>query len=91
MTVLSGAIFLVLGMLRRGNLIRFVPYPVVGGFLAGAGWLLLKGGIYVASGESPSQTPIWDLRDSSVLQLWLPALAFGSILLITTRLVKRPS
>ncbi len=89
-TVLSGAIFLVLGMLRRGNLIRFVPYPVVGGFLAGAGWLLLKGGIYVASGESPSQTPIWDLTDSSVLQLWLPALAFGSILLITTRLVKRP-
>jgi SulP family sulfate permease len=89
-TVLSGAIFLVVGMLRRGNLIRFVPYPVVGGFLAGAGWLLLKGGIYVASGESPSQTPIWDLTDSSVLQLWLPALAFGSILLITTRLVKRP-
>jgi SulP family sulfate permease len=36
-TVLSGAIFLVLGMLRRGNLIRFVPYPVVGGFLAGRG------------------------------------------------------
>ena len=89
-TVLSGAIFLVLGMLRRGNLIRFVPYPVVGGFLAGAGWLLLKGGIYVASGESPSQTPIWDLTDSSVLQLWLPALAFGLILLIATRLVKRP-
>ena len=79
-----------LGVLRRGNLIRFVPYPVVGGFLAGAGWLLLKGGIYVASGESPSQTPIWDLTDSSVLQLWLPALAFGSILLIATRLVKRP-
>jgi SulP family sulfate permease len=77
-------------MLRRGNLIRFVPYPVVGGFLAGAGWLLLKGGIYVASGESPSQTPIWDLTDSSVLQLWLPALAFGSILFIATRLVKRP-
>jgi SulP family sulfate permease len=89
-TVLSGAIFLVLGMLRRGNLIRFVPYPVVGGFLAGAGWLLLKGGIYVASGESPSQTPIWDLTDSSVLQLWLPALAFGSILLLATRIVRRP-
>ncbi len=32
------------------NLIRFVPYPVVGGFLAGTGWLLFKGGIYVASG-----------------------------------------
>jgi len=89
-TVLTGAIFLVLGMLRRGNLIRFVPYPVVGGFLAGAGWLLLKGGIYVASGESPSTSTIGDLTDSTVLQLWLPALAFGVILLIATRLVKRP-
>ena len=89
-TVLSGGIFLVLGVLRRGNLIRFVPYPVVGGLLAGAGWLLLKGGIYVASGESPSQTPIWDLTDSSVLQLWVPAVAFGVILLIATRVVKRP-
>ena len=78
------------GCSGAGNLIRFVPYPVVGGFLAGAGWLLLKGGIYVASDESPSLTPIWDLTDSSVLQLWLPALAFGLILLITTRLVKRP-
>jgi sulfate permease, SulP family len=89
-TVLSGAIFLVLGILRRGNLIRFVPYPVVGGFLAGAGWLLLKGGIYVASGESPSTSSIGDLTDSTVLQLWLPALAFGVILIIATRLVKRP-
>ena len=89
-TVLGGAIFLVLGMLRRGNLIRFVPYPVVGGFLAGAGWLLMKGGIYVASGESPSTSTIGDLTDSTVLQLWLPALAFGVILLIATRLVKRP-
>ena len=89
-TVLSGAIFLVLGMLRRGNLIRFVPYPVVGGFLAGAGWLLMKGGIYVASGESPSTSSIGDLTDSTVLQLWLPALAFGVIMLIATRVVKRP-
>ncbi len=89
-TVLSGAIFFALGMLRRGNLIRFVPYPVVGGFLAGAGWLLLKGGIYVASGASPSTSTIGDLTGSTVLQLWVPALAFGSILLIATRLVKRP-
>jgi sulfate permease, SulP family len=89
-TVLCGAIFLVLGMLRRGNLIRFVPYPVVGGFLAGAGWLLLKGGINVAADVPPSLSTIGDLTDSSVLQLWLPALAFGVILLVATRVVKRP-
>ena len=32
-----------------GKLIRFVPYPVVGGFLAGTGWLLFKGGIDASS------------------------------------------
>ena len=39
-TVLCGVSFLVLGWRRWGSLIRFVPYPVVGGFLAGTGWLL---------------------------------------------------
>jgi len=90
LTVLCGALFLVFGMLRRGNLIRFVPYPVVGGFIAGAGWLLLKGGITVAADVPPSLSTIGDLTDSSVLQLWVPALAFGLILLVATRVVKRP-
>ena len=49
-TLLTGIVFVVIGTLKLGNLIRFVPYPVVGGFIAGAGWLLLKGGLYVASG-----------------------------------------
>ena len=56
--VLCGVVFLWLGSRRRGDLIRFVPYPVVGGFLAGTGWLLFKGGVYVASGECRrSSTP----------------------------------
>ena len=42
MTVLCGILFLVIGRFRLGGLIRFVPYPVVGGFLAGTGWLLGK-------------------------------------------------
>lgn len=52
-TVLCGVAFLALGSFRLGNVVRFVPYPVVGGFLAGTGWLLLTGGIYVACGVSP--------------------------------------
>ncbi len=49
-TVLCGVLFWVLGTFRLGNLVRYVPYPVVGGFLAGTGWLLLNRGVYVASG-----------------------------------------
>ena len=42
-----------LGTFRLGNLARFIPYPVVGGFLAGTGWLLIKGGLRVAVGHPP--------------------------------------
>src|SRR5262245_26355286 len=50
MTLLCGVVFYTLGRFRAGNLVRFVPYHVVGGFLAGTGWLLFKGGIFVAGG-----------------------------------------
>jgi sulfate permease, SulP family len=89
-TVLCGIAFVVLGTSRRANLIRFVPVPVVGGFLAGVGWLLVKGAVYVSADVLPSLTPTGDLFQASLLQLWVPAFAFGVILLVATRLVKRP-
>jgi SulP family sulfate permease len=89
-TVLCGVVFWALGTFRLGNLVRFVPYPVVGGFLAGTGWLLLKGGIYVASGVLPSLRTIDNLLHSFVLQLWLPAFVFGVAMLLAVRIVKRP-
>jgi SulP family sulfate permease len=49
-TVATGVFLYALGLLRLGNLIRFMPYPVVGGFLAGTGWLLAKGAIGVLGG-----------------------------------------
>src|SRR5690606_41634961 len=36
-TLMAGAILVVLGVARLGNLIQFVPYPVVMGFTAGIG------------------------------------------------------
>ncbi len=50
-SVLTGVTFLVIGSFRLGNLARFIPYPVVGGFLAGTGWLLFRGGLKVAGGS----------------------------------------
>ena len=49
-TTLTGLILLALGIFRLGRLIRFVPYPVVGGFLAGTGWLIFQGGLTVIAG-----------------------------------------
>jgi SulP family sulfate permease len=49
-TVLTGIAFLLLGYFKLGNLVRFIPYPVMGGFLAATGWLLFKGGLQVSTG-----------------------------------------
>lgn len=50
MTLLSGLILCLLGALRGGMLLRFVPYPVVGGFLAATGVLLMTASYEVATG-----------------------------------------
>ena len=89
-TVSCAIVFFVLGTKRRGNLIRAIPYPVVGGFVAGLGWLLLRGGIHVAIDESQFYTDLVELVEGDAARSWLPALAFGVLLFIVVRLVKKP-
>ncbi|HET9312290.1 MAG TPA: SulP family inorganic anion transporter [Actinomycetota bacterium] len=89
-TVTTGIVFALLGAFRLGNLVRYVPYPVVGGFLAGTGWLLFKGGIGVAASVQPYLRTIGDLLRREDLMRWIPALAFGVLLLVVSRMVKRP-
>ena len=89
-TLLAGVTFLVLGIFKLGNLVRYVPYPVVGGFLAGTGWLLAKGGVGVAAGIQPTLDNLHELFTSFEFVRWLPALVFGAVLLGAVRLVKRP-
>lgn len=51
-SLVTGAILLVIGQFGLGNLVRYIPYPVVGGFLAGTGWLLTRGAIEVMAGQT---------------------------------------
>lgn len=52
-TLLTGLFLFALGAFRLGVWLRFVPYPVIGGFLAASGWLLVTGGIEVMTGVAP--------------------------------------
>lgn len=52
-TLLTGLLLFTIGTLRLGVWLRFVPYPVVGGFLAASGWLLITGGLEVMTGVAP--------------------------------------
>ena len=89
-TVLCGIVFAVIGRFRLGGLIRFVPYPVVGGFLAGTGWLLFKGGVNAAAGMQVQLRNLGQLFEFQLSHL-LPALAFGVVLLIAVRVSSGPS
>jgi sulfate permease, SulP family len=85
-SLLTGLTLWVLGALRLGQLVRFVPYPVIGGFLAGTGWLLLTGGLgLLASRDVPLRNlGIW--TDQSFLLLVLPGIAIALVLLLGIRL-----
>ena len=74
---ITGACLWLLGRFRLGRLVRFIPYPVAGGFLAGTGYFFLSGGIGI-------MTPVQGLAllQPETLVRWLPGLAFGAILLV---------
>ena len=84
-SLLTGAFLLLLGRFKLGNLIRFLPYPVVGGFLAGTGWLLAQGAVGVMTGTSFNWSQLPDLIQPGVLALWLPGLIFAIVLLALLR------
>lgn len=84
-SLLCGGFFLTLGLFRLGRLIRFIPYPVIGGFLAGTGWLLAKGGLEVMTDISVSWSQLPFLFQTGVLIKWLPGLATAVVLLLLLR------
>ena len=43
----TGLVFLLMGYFALGDIARFVPFPVIGGLLAGTGYLILVGAIEI--------------------------------------------
>lgn len=80
-TIVTGLMLFGLGAFRLAGLVRFLPYPVVGGFLAGTGWLLVVGGISTMSRLPLSLENLPELFTSQVLIYWLPGLILGALLL----------
>lgn len=82
-TAVTGLFLYLLGRLKLGRLVRFIPYPVVGGFLAGTGWLIAEAALPVIypGGEA------WDalIRAPSEILPWLPGVGLGLLMLFATR------
>ncbi|MEB3336890.1 MAG: SulP family inorganic anion transporter [Leptolyngbyaceae bacterium] len=76
-----GIFLFTLGHFRLGRWIRFLPYPVIGGFLAGTGWLLAQGAFTVMAGIPLSFAQLPYLFQADTLWRWLPGVLFGVLLL----------
>jgi SulP family sulfate permease len=87
-SILSGILFLLMGGFKLSRFIRFIPYPVVGGFIAGTGLLLARGGIGVMLGTTLDMASLRLLAESDQLLLWLPGTIFAILLLLATRRFK---
>jgi SulP family sulfate permease len=81
-TILCGLFFLGIGYFNLGGLVRFLPYSVVGGFLAGTGWLLVTGSITMMTGIAPTISDLSSLLHPEMLQLWLPGLVVAVIMMV---------
>ena len=87
-SILVGIFFFILGTLKLGKLVRFIPYPVVGGFLAGTGWLIVKFAFIMTAGMGLSLDNVVSLFDQATLLKWFPGLIFGLTMLISSRYTK---
>lgn len=85
-TLIVGIVLLSLGLGRAGDLMRFFPYSVLGGFLAGTGWLLVLGAMRMMSGmELNSAAELAALMAPHQIVHWMPGLVIAGALLLASR------
>ena len=89
-TVLSGVLLYGLGAFRWGSYFKFVPYFVVGGFLAATGWFLIAGGVRMTAGRTLSLSSValtWSVIEIAKLTT---AVGVLMVLLAVRRWYKSP-
>lgn len=84
-TALAGIAMWLIGAFRLGQAVRFIPYPVIAGFLAASGWLLLVGGLKVAAAASAHVAGLATLSADAWLRAGL-AMAFAATVVGARRL-----
>jgi SulP family sulfate permease len=82
-TVLTGIVLCGFGMTRMGRAIRYVPYPVVGGFLGATGLLVLLGAVRVITGQRLQFATLGQFEDLLTLYKLAAACVMAIILYMT--------
>src|SRR5262245_5100400 len=72
---LTGVLLFALGLARAGGAIRFIPYPVIGGFLGASGCLMVSGAVRVIADHGITLSSLATLIAPAALAKLLPAIA----------------
>jgi SulP family sulfate permease len=84
----TGLAGVVVGQMKLAYVARFVPYPVLAGFLAATGLLLVTGGLGVGVGDI-NTTGGWAVYLApDVVFKWMPSLIAALAILVLTRMIK---
>ncbi|MBS0559328.1 MAG: SLC26A/SulP transporter family protein [Proteobacteria bacterium] len=84
-SLVSGVAFTLMGRFRLGSLARFLPYPVISGFNAGAGWLFLIGGVALTNAHSVGVPKMVDLEDPATFAQAAACVALAAAMVVATR------
>jgi sulfate permease, SulP family len=89
-TLLTGVTLFLLGWRRLGKLVRFIPYPVVAGFLAATGWLMLSGAVSMTTGLTLSWQTLPALSERHTLIILATTVLWAAALWVLTTRWKHP-
>ncbi|HEY0879751.1 MAG TPA: SulP family inorganic anion transporter [Zeimonas sp.] len=92
LAVLTGACMLVLGALRLGLLVNFISQPVIVGFTAGAGLLILVSQVGPLTGAPvPARAPVSEVLQSALAHpdRWRPEVIAVAVVTVVVGLVVR--
>jgi sulfate permease, SulP family len=89
-TALTGLLLCVLGFTHAGRAIRFVPFPVIGGFLGATGWLMITGAVQVVTEQKPLIANLAEFANVPMLGKIAAALVVAAILQFALRRSKSP-
>ena len=79
-TALTGGVLYLCGRMKMGIWIRYVPYPVIGGFLASTGWTLVVGAVRVITSRPLTLGTLPELARPEILWHLIVGVVFAAIL-----------
>jgi SulP family sulfate permease len=85
--VMAGIIMIVLGLLKMGTMVKFIPYPIITGFTSGIAFVIFSSQINDFFGLGISNVPSdflgkWESYLSHVLQIDFTTFLIGSLTLL---------